>query len=79
MVILVRRGRPLTFEQEMRRKLAMLVECHGARRARTLSPVPITVGSLLKIAREFGIRLCKGRRPHSLELNVNSDHPTTLK
>lgn len=65
MVILVRRGRPLTFQQEMRRGLAMLVERHGAHGARTLSPVPITVGSLLKIAREFGIRLRKGRRPQS--------------
>jgi hypothetical protein len=67
MVIIVRRGRPLTFKQEMRRQLAALVERHGAHGARELSPVPITVDSLLKIAREFGIRLRKGRRPQSLK------------
>lgn len=40
----------------------MLVERHGARGARTFSPVPITFGSLLRIACEFGIRLIAVRR-----------------
>ena len=65
MVIFVRRGRPLTFQPETRRQLATLVERYGASGARERSPVPITVPSLLKIAREFGIRLKKGRRRES--------------
>lgn len=63
MVIVVQRGRPLTFQPELRRQLATLIERYGAHGARVRSPVPITVPSLLKIAREFGIRLRKGRRP----------------
>ena len=67
MVILVRRGRRLTFRPAMRQQLAALIEEHGAHGARERSPVPITVGTLLKIACEFGIRLQKGRRPQSSE------------
>jgi len=67
MVILVRRGRPLTFQQERRRQLATLVERYGARGARERSPVPITVQSLLRIARDFGIHLQKRRRRQSLD------------
>lgn len=69
MVIIVRRGRRLTFGPAMRQQLAALVEDLGAHGARELSPVSITVGSLLKIAAEFGIRLRKGRRPSTQPLN----------
>jgi len=71
MVILVRRGRRPTFRSATRQQLAALIEEHGARE---LSPVPITVGTLLKIAREFGIRLRKGRRPQCFDVGVDSSH-----
>jgi hypothetical protein len=58
------RGRPTTFKPAQRRELAQLVRKHGASRARKLSAVPISMGTLLKIAREFGIELNRGRRPH---------------
>jgi len=57
------RGRPLTFEPQMRRKLANLVERHGASYVAETSRVPISVGTLLKIAHEHGVVLKKGRRP----------------
>ncbi len=58
-----RPGRPLTFRIAQRRKLAELVRQHGARGAKEVAPVPISVGTLLKIAKEFGIVLKHGRRP----------------
>lgn len=58
-----RRGRPPTFRHEDRLKLSELVRRHGARRARAISELPVSVPTLLKIAREFGIQLRKGRRP----------------
>jgi hypothetical protein len=58
-----RRGRPLTFKYQERRKLAELIRQHGARRARDVATIPISVGTLLKIAGEFEIPLKKGRRP----------------
>jgi hypothetical protein len=58
-----RRGRPQTFRYEDRRKLSELLRQHGARRARAISEVPVSMPTLLKIAREFGIQLSKGRRP----------------
>lgn len=57
------RGRPLTFERKARRQLAKLVERHGARRASEVASIPISVGTLLKIAHEHGVVLKKGRRP----------------
>lgn len=57
------RGRPLTFERKMRRKLATLVEKHGARRASEVAAISISVGTLLKIAHEYGVVLKQGRRP----------------
>jgi hypothetical protein len=58
-----KRGRPPTFESETRKMLAGLIRQHGARRAQEFAPVPVSVGTLLKIAREHGITLKKGRRP----------------
>jgi len=63
MAISERRGRNLTFDPETRQMLAGLIRQHGARRAQELAPVPISVGTLLKIAKEQGVRLKKGRRP----------------
>jgi hypothetical protein len=58
-----KRGRVLTFEPKTRQMLADLIRQHGARRAREIAPVPISVGTLLKIAQEHGVILKKGRRP----------------
>lgn len=58
-----RQGRPLTFQYADRKNLAGLIRQHGARRAREVSEVKVSVGTLLKIAREFEIPLKKGRRP----------------
>ena len=57
------RGRPLTYQLADRQHLADLIRRHGARGARERAPQPICVGTLLKIAGEFGIQLSKGRRP----------------
>lgn len=56
------RGRRLTFDLDVRRALAMLIAEHGARGAREVAPVPISLGTLLRIAGEFGVKLKKGRR-----------------
>lgn len=58
-----RRGRPPTFLAAQRRKLARLVRLHGARGALAASSVPVSMGTVLKIAREYGIQLKKGKRP----------------
>ncbi len=58
------RGRPPTFDLVARQYFAELLRVHGARRAREMSEIPISVQTLLKIAREFGIPLKKGRRLH---------------
>jgi hypothetical protein len=55
MAIAQKRGRPATFQASDRRKLAELVRLHGARGARERSGV--SVGTLLRIAREYGIGL----------------------
>lgn len=59
----IRRGRPVTFKLAERKGLAKLIRCHGARGAWLASARPVSVDTLLKIAREFGIKLNKGRRP----------------
>lgn len=58
-----RRGRPPTFELPTRRMLAVLVRQHGATGAHECAPVSVSIATLLKIAREQGIELKKGRRP----------------
>ena len=58
-----RPGRPLTFRTTQRRRLAEPIPQHGARGAKEVATVPISVGTLLKIAKEFGIDLKHGRRP----------------
>lgn len=63
MAVKERRGRRRTFDPDSRKMLAELIRRHGATRARKLAPVPISVGTLLKIAHEHGVELKKGRRP----------------
>lgn len=58
-----RRGRKPAFDPDTRKLLAELIRQHGARRAKEFAPVSISVGTLLKIAQEQGIKLKTGRRP----------------
>lgn len=58
-----KRGRPPTFESETRKTLADVIRQHGARGAREFALVPVSIATLLKIAREHGIILKSGRRP----------------
>jgi hypothetical protein len=58
-----RRGRPRKFTCEDRSNLAELIRQHGAGPTREISPAPICSQTLLKIAREFDIKLKQGRRP----------------
>lgn len=58
-----KRGRPFTFKLSHRRRLAELVRNYGARGAQAASATPVSIGTLLTIAREFEIELKKGRRP----------------
>lgn len=58
-----KRGRPLTFKLEDRQRLAELIRKYGAAPASKISEVPISVATLLKIAREFDIKLKTGKRP----------------
>lgn len=60
-----RRGRRPTFDLDTRRMLADLIRQHGAKPAKDLAPIPISAATLLKIAREHGVELRKGRRPRS--------------
>lgn len=57
-----KRGRPFIFSDAERQKLAELIRQHGARGAQRISWTPISLSTLLEIAREFGIELKKGRR-----------------
>lgn len=57
------RGRPVTFGPETRHKLAALIRLHGVRGTRVVSPMPVSKATLIRIAREFGVTLKKGRRP----------------
>jgi hypothetical protein len=57
-----KRGRPAKFDRAARRRFAELIRQHGARRVRELSDTPISLGTLLRIAREFDVELHRGRR-----------------
>lgn len=56
-------GRPPTFTPEQRKQFAKAIRKHGVRQTCAISPVPISVKTLLKIAHEFKIELKPGRRP----------------
>lgn len=58
-----KRGRPMTYAAEDRVRFADLIREYGARGAREKAGNGVSVETLLKIAREFGIELKKGRRP----------------
>ena len=58
-----KRGRPLTFRFAERERFAELIRQHGARGTRDLSSKPISLNTLLKIAREFNVELKTGKRP----------------
>jgi len=57
-----KRGRPLTFKPATRNRYADLIRRYGVRGAQVHSSKAISLSTLLKIAREFGIELKKGRR-----------------
>ena len=44
-------------------QFAQLIREHGARGAREILSRQICLGTVLKIAKEYGIKLQKGRRP----------------
>ncbi len=50
-----RRGRPPIYSNDERRQLAELIQLHGARRLREVYSVQVSLGTLLKIAHDFGI------------------------
>lgn len=56
------RGRPPTFTTEDRAHLAELIRQHGIRGARRVAGVPVCIGTLVEIGREFNIKLRRGRR-----------------
>jgi hypothetical protein len=58
----LRRGRPPTFTTEQREQFAGLIWVYGARGTLEVSTIPISLPTLLKIAREFQIPLKHGRR-----------------
>jgi hypothetical protein len=58
-----RRGRPPTFLPGHRRNLAELISKYGIAGARRRTSLSVSNGTLIQIAREFGIVLPKGRRP----------------
>lgn len=58
-----RQGRPLKYKAAKRRRLAELVRLHGASQTREMLDRSICAGTLLKIAKEFGVDLKQGRRP----------------
>ena len=56
------RGRPFTFAVDERARLAELIRQYGIRGAQRVAGVPISIETLIKIGREFNIKLPKGRR-----------------
>lgn len=60
-----RRGRPPTFLPADRRYLAKLIRKNGIAGAQRNAKMSVGSGTLIKIAREFGIVLPKGRRRKS--------------
>ena len=60
-----RRGRPVTYKLQDRRRFAELIRKHGASYTREASGRSISMSTLLKIAREFGIEMKVGRRRYT--------------
>lgn len=59
-------GRPVTYRLNDRQQFAELIRQFGARGAREKLARRVCMGTLLKIASEFGIELKRGRRPFTL-------------
>lgn len=57
-----KRGRPPTFTRQQREQFAEMIRIHGARGTEEISSIPISLHTVLKIAREFQIPLKPGRR-----------------
>lgn len=57
------RGRPQIHQFEARRDFAESIRAIGIRQTREASKLSVSLSTLIKIAREFGIQLKKGRRP----------------
>jgi hypothetical protein len=60
-----KRGRPVTYKLQDRRRFAELIRKHGASQTREASGRSVSMATLLKIAREFDIELKVGRRSHA--------------
>lgn len=60
--MLTKRGRPPTFHPQHRQYFAELIRQYGVHGARHVSKLRVCHATLIKIAREFGIVLKKGRR-----------------
>jgi hypothetical protein len=58
-----RRGRPVIYTLHDRHRFAGLIRQHGARQTREAAGRTVSMATLLKIAREFGIELKTGRTP----------------
>lgn len=58
-----KRGRSDKFDEQTRRYFARLIEIHGVLGACNASEIPVSPGTMSRIAKEFGIRLKPGRRP----------------
>lgn len=58
-----KRGRPATFQPDDRTYLAELIRQHGIRGTKRMAGLAVSTATLLKIARDFGIVLRRGRRP----------------
>jgi len=54
--------RPISFLEEERQYLAEFIELHGISGARQEAKMPVSLATLIKIAREFHLKLPKGRR-----------------
>lgn len=61
----VRRGRPVTYKLQDRRRFAELIRKHGASQTREALGRSVCMGTLFKIAREFDIESKVGRRRHA--------------
>jgi hypothetical protein len=60
-------GRAAAYRQDDRQRFAELIRQFGARGARERLARSVCMGTLLKIASEYGIVLRRGRRPLTLE------------
>ena len=60
--------RPPKYKKDERKELALLIRRFGARGAREKLSRRVCLGTLLKVAQEFRIKLPKGRRPKNSQL-----------